>query len=295
MRKLFAAVAAIAMIVGGFAVWKSRGDSSTTNAGGSPRADANALKRLWCVPEAELACQQLPNRTVTVLTPAALEKLIISAGPSSDGLDVDGIVASSQWLQRWVPISAKLRLEKTPLATTELVAVVEKSGSSDGRSCAGQMLCLLKLGARLSLPSLDVSSAGTMAAATALKASGVTSPDDDSAANVVASLSAMRTILKKPRTSREALVALTQIHLLDAAVMTSAEFTASGVANGEAIPVSPAASITLSLGYIGEGTSTGNLHDQLAALLLRFGWSPPTIPSSELDSEFLNQTYKALR
>ena len=291
MRRIFAALAAVVMVVGGFVVWQSRRpDSGASGPSSTDTSVTRSLKTVWCVPEAALACSQLPDLTVEILAPAQIESRVIKSGSSSTGLGVDAIVATRHWLERWQPMSFGLKIETTAIASTELVAV-EKVG---GPGCAGNLVCLLKAGERLALPSLDATTSGTIAAALALKALGVTSLADDLDPAVVRSTATVKTSLNTPRTSAEALSALLTVRLLDAAVMTRAEFEAASPAGATATALIPQASVTLHIGGFGSA-GLSDVRSELAALLRTAGWAQPTARTSSPSAEFLNQTYNLLR
>jgi hypothetical protein len=290
MRRLLAALAAVAMLAGGFLVWNTRRNSNGASGSSTTATGAGAaFDILWCVPEAVVACRRVAGR-VEQLTPADIESRLTAPGISASQLQVDAIVATKPWLDRWLGIPIGLHIDPTPVASTQLVAV-EKVG---GPGCAGDLTCLLKRGSRLALPDLASTSAGTVAAALAIRSKGVTSIIDALAPAVVTASEQVKESLATPRNSVEALQALLQINLLDAAVMTRSEFDSASPANATVSVLKPAGAVTLHIGVLGNG-KPANLRKRLGDALTAEGWTPPVPDAASLSTEFLNQTYNLLR
>lgn len=288
MRRLLAAIAAVVMIAGGFLAYQARHDNANATDPATSDATGSEIASIWCVPEAQAACEQLPNVTATILSPAEIEARIVKAGKDPSALGVDAIVATKQWLDRWTPLSFDLKVDREAIAGTELVAV-EKNG---GLGCKGDLTCLLKAGSRLSIPDLRETSTGTIAAALSLQAEGATDLVDDLAPVVTSAASKVKRSLATPRTTIEALQALLAINLLDAVVMTRAEIESTSPANASVSPLSPAASVTVHIGVFGNADST-SLRTELRSQLLLGKWTANPAPD-DLSSAYLNQTYKLL-
>ena len=269
------------MIAVGFIVWQTRQDSGSSG----PAKTASGIKTIWCVPEAEVACRTANIEKVEILTPAAIEKRFNAAGTATD-LGTDAVVAPDYWVLRW----KRLFTVSAPLAETAVVAV-QKDGSA--KDCRGRLSCLVGLGPRFSIPSLTDSSAGLLTAALALKAAAVPASIDDTDPKTATAIDAVKQTLQG-QTSPEMLNNLLTLPLLDAAVMTRAEFLTAKPAKAIASAVVPAGVLTLQVGTFA-GTPTIDLRATLTTTLTANGWQPATTRLSSSDFAFINKTYDRLR
>ena len=269
------------MVAGGFIVWQTRQDPGPSG----PAKTASPIKTIWCVPEAEVACRTANIANVEILTPSAIEKRFNAAGTATD-LGTKVVVAPDYWVLRW----RRLFTVSVPLAETAVVAV-QKDGAT--KDCRGRLSCLVALGPRFSMPSLTDSSAGLLAAALALKAAAVPASLDDTDTKTAAAIDAVKQTLQG-QTSPEMLNNLLTLPLLDAAVMTRAEFTSAKPAKAIATAVEPAGVVILRVGAFA-GTPTLDLRATLTATLTANGWQPATTRPSSPDFAYINKTYDRLR
>ena len=262
MKRFAALVVAAALIVGGFVIHNRRID---------PEHGRPPLV-LWCVPDAAAACERVASGTVvvTVKTPLDMDSEI--AGDQS----VDAMVTSEAWLQL---VANRNRLEiSAPLVSTPIV-VATRSGEVFCREAQ----CLGGKTARTAFPERRTIAASVVAAALfngkaaddipiaqleALKRGGPTLPNGD------------------------AMLALVNTRLVDA-VVTTKPLTAS-VAGVSVRPVTPAASVGLSIGWIKEDPRLEGLAKKLRTAFTAQGWDGPRENVPGPDSNAVVEAYGIL-
>ena len=271
------------MIAVGFIVWQARNDSSTK----TPGTSASEVKTIWCVPEAVAACNATNVQSVVEMTPAAIEDAIVAAR-TRDALDTNAIVAPDYWLRRWNKVIA---FNGTTNLAASAVVAVQKAGTD--KNCEGKLNCLLALERRLSLPSLSSSSSGLLASALALKAASVQEPIDDTETKTADAIAAIKAALQE-QDSNAMFRNLLSASILDAAVMTKAEFVNADPAQALQTPVIPAGTVTMGVGtFTDSGLSA--LKESLSGGFTTNGWDPLGTPANAPADTYLNDTYEALR
>jgi hypothetical protein len=285
MRRLLAAIAAVVMVAVGFIVWQARNDSSSK----TPGTSASDIKTIWCVPEAEAACRKT-TYDVAIYPPTEIETLAKKAGSDSSTLGPDAIVAPAQWLTRYATVLPSLRVDRTPLASTEIVSVEKVKGLN----CQGKMTCLLAKDVRLGLPSISRTSSGLVVAAIALRAQGATDLSNIDDPKVSGATNALTAHLTFSRTVDDPLTSLLNLSLLDAAVMTRADFGDLNRTDAVVSPLLPGGSLTVGVAVFGSKNQP-ELHKELQDVLLAtVGWKSAVTASAGPDDRFLNKTYEIL-
>ena len=162
VRRILAALAAVAMLAAGFLVRRSLDD---------PQRGKAAL-RLACVPEAAAACSSVENSVVDELSPAEIEKALKGAAGDPP---YDAVVTVGPWPER-----IKGRTEAaTPTSDAPLVSspvvVARRSGVTD--TCASKLVCLVGLKGRASFPNVATTTSGAIIAAQTMQGGGVSQND----------------------------------------------------------------------------------------------------------------------
>lgn len=280
MRRILAAVAAIAMVAGGFLVRRGLNNPER----------GKAPLRLWCVPEAALACNELPGaRTgrvvVTVDSPANFESRLKSMDPQA--LSVDAIVTDPWWIDRAKPLPPAVA-NTTPLAASAIV-VAQREGDAN---CEGDIRCLTDR--KASIPAIDAGITGPLAAASlfVITKADPANPDSD----VVRANAHLLVELMKPIADGiTPLQGLTSLKLLDAVVLSAAEFKQAAPAGVVSRPLRPPTEIRLTLAAYVADARLATLAEDLRAQLLRTGWQTPGAPRTSPSNVLLNEVYKVVR
>jgi hypothetical protein len=243
VKRLVAFVAAVALVVGGFVVYNRRTDPER---GRAPLV-------LWCVPDAAAACEAVASSRVlvTVKTPLAMETAL------STDTTVDAIVTSLAWLER-ADDRAKLRVS-APLASTPIVVAI-RAGTNGCRD----LPCLTRPATKAALPPRATLAASIVGAGVfAGKA------EDELSTNLV-------DLLRRggPSTNGvDALTALVTVRLVDAVVTTKP--ATANVAGVTVQPVTPAASLGLSIGWVRDDPRLDDLGKSLRSTFTDQGWDDP--------------------
>lgn len=262
MRRFAALIVAVALIVGGFVIHNRRTD---------PERGRPPLV-LWCVPDAAAACGRVASSTVTVAvrTPLAMETALTS------DTTVDAIVTSMAWIER-ADDRAKVKVSAS-LATTAIV-VATRTGS---RVCS-DLSCLARPATKAALPRKDTLVASIVAA---VAFNGKAEDDIPSA-----ELDVVRR--GGPSTNGvDAMTALVTLPIVDA-VVTIKPATAN-VAGVSVRPVTPAASLGLSIGWIREDPRLVGLAKKLSAAFTAEGWDGPRENVPGPDSNSVVEAYGIL-
>jgi hypothetical protein len=251
MKRIAAFVVAVAFIVGGFVAYNARND---------PERGRPPLV-VWCVPDAAAACEAVASSRVTVAvkTPLAMETALAT------DTSVDAIVTSPAWLER-ADDRAKLRVS-APLASTPIV-VVTRTGTNGCRDLA----CLTRAETKAALPPRNTLAASIVGA----------DVFDGKAEDEIPT--ELVDILRRggPSTNGvDALAALVTVRLVDAVVTTKP--ATADVAGVSIQPVTPAASVGLSIGWIREDPRLDALAKSLRSKLTQLGWDGPgaTVPGPD--------------
>jgi hypothetical protein len=243
VRRLLAAVAAVAMLVAGYAVYLVRTDSqlpwkseaSSTAPTGSPttgtgsNAGTGVMRfEVSCVPEAEDACASVDNvgeSAFIIESPASTEK---AYGEKADDAP-DAWLTTSLGYERIRFVRRDLRLADT--VASSRIMVVTRSGATNtspnsatnsaansAATCAAKLACVARAG-RVAFPALSTG-AGLWIATSAVESvtpTGEELSSVDDLADGPAVLQGIRTAKKLPPV--EALSNLVSIRVLDAVVM----------------------------------------------------------------------------
>lgn len=244
--------------------------------------------RLWCVPEADTACNALPGaRTgrviVTVGSPQSFEDRLTKMDPQAS--EVDAIVTDPWWIDR-----AKT-LPITPTRTTPLGAsVIVVVQRTNDKSCGGAIACVLALGTQASMPSVDQGITGPIAVASAFTDAKVAVGEvDNEAGDAVIRL--VRPTLRPVAGGITPLQGLTSLKLLDAVVLSAADFRQAAPAGVVSSPLRPTSEIRVTLAAYTPDKRLTAVVDDLRTELLRAGWQTPGAPRTSPSNILLNAVY----
>ncbi len=265
MKRVLAAVVAIALIAGGFYANSQRTD---------PERGREPLQ-LWCVTDAASVCEALASDrvVVTIATPVEMESTLTAAtGPAP----INAVVSSPAWL-KLLDDKSKLKISSS-LASAPIV-VATKSGVS---TCT-DLPCLIAPAARAALPVPKSLSASIVAAG------GIGDKTEDQLN------SAVLEHLRAGGTASaglESMTALVSAGLLSAVV--TIEPTTNGVAGVTVRPVSPSAVLELDIGWIDEDPRLDDLATRLAKEFRAQGWDSPNDTTVGPDSNATIDAYRIL-
>jgi hypothetical protein len=303
VRRVLAALAALIMISGGFAVWAARtgrfsNDSATTTivtTGDSTVSADEPRLTIACIPEAEAACAAIGDITdvgFSVEPPSITEKQIGAKSAAAP----DGWITTALGYERVRLVNDSFR-DPIDVASTRIAVVTRPADTSPAATCKADLACLSSTG-RVSFPSVSSSGTGLSIATTASLA-GVAAgepapisveeiPDGD------AIVSALRRATKP--SGNDPLTSLTSVRLLDAVVLPEVRVRNLAPQGVEvtAAKAAPPVSLVLILPKSVSTTRAKAIATSVRAALLANGWDVPTSPRSLPNAGIANELVSAL-
>jgi Bacterial extracellular solute-binding protein len=240
VKRVAAAIIAIALVVAGFVINGRRTDPER----------GKAPLRLWCVKDAEQACNAL-----------ATDRLIVTIGSplDVDNADTaekfDAVVTSAPWLDR---LDAPNLLKTSAALAASSLVVATRTGNPK----SAEMSVLINPDSRIAFPP-----PGTLAASVAATNVGKGGTFDELTESQVVYLSQ-----GGARITEDALVTVTQTSLIDGAIVLEANTKNLSVTS---TLVSPKAVLQLEIGYLIEDARLDKVRDGIRSELLREGWQEP--------------------
>ena len=244
MRRLLAAIVAVAMLFGGYVVYLVRNDSklpwesSPSTSASDPQdvSDTPSIMQfnISCVPETEQACASTDNvgqSAFTIERPSATEKAF---GDNSSKAP-DAWLTTSLGFERVRLVRRDLKVAGV-VASTRVIVVTKAGATNAAVSCAGKLACVATA-ARVSFPAIDTGSGLWIATATVDTLVGpgrepATIDDIDGTSDVVQGIRSA-----KKSSAVEAFSNLVTLRLLDAVVTTESAVRSIGPTG---VDVSPA-------------------------------------------------------
>ena len=281
MRRILAALAAVAMLAAGFFVRRSLDD---------PQRGKAAL-RLACVPEAAAACSSVENSVVDELSPADIEKALKGAGGDSP---YDAVVTVSPWPERIKGVTqAAVPTSDVPLVSAPIV--VARRANAPNSCTTSTLVCLVALKGRASFPNVRTSTSGVIIAAQTMKGGGIEPTD------IAAETDASEALLTKLRVataangfSSDPITTLTSGGALLDAVVDAAVVIPKGAAGLVVTPVLPATTVQLRLvGFTGDDRLP-DAQSTLRRALTASGWQA-NATSGIPDVALMSATYARLQ
>lgn len=264
MRRVLAAVAAIAMIIAGFAAYNLRTD---------PDRGREAV-RMWCIPEAKTLCDDIAstqNVVVTVGSPKDVERQLLRAEPGAAPYDV--LVTAHHLVQRAMNTPNR-PVQTYSIASTPIVAVT-RTGQN---SCGGDIACLLKStdsAKRTAIPHPTATALGALAGAAAYRAADLTDATADTEPGLAVEAAIKEGVRSMQRQSLDPLVALTTVRLIDTVFATKAEHELINPAGTEATSLKPATSLQLEAAWLVADPRIATVVDGLKKAATTAKWSGP--------------------
>jgi hypothetical protein len=262
VRRLLAAVAAVVMLVAGYAIYLIRTDSKlpwessssrdttagnttadgTTGPGNVP--ESTVRFNVSCVSEAEQACASADNvgeSAFTIESPQSTEKAFGDKKPDAP----DAWLTTSLSYQRIALVRPDLRLAGT-LASSRIMVVTKSGATNPAVSCAAKLSCVAKAG-RVAFPAKTTGAGlwvatSTLTSATAAGERPATVDDIADGSAVLQGLNAAKKL-----SPNNALSNLTSVSLLDAVVLPEAALRSISPTGVNAVPALDAAPIAFVL------------------------------------------------
>ena len=302
MRRVLAALAALLMISGGFAIWAARTgrlssdtENTTVTSGDTAAAVNEPRLTIACIPEAEAACAAISDITdvgFSVEPPSITEKQIGSKSAAAP----DGWITTALGYERVRLVNDSFR-DPIDVASTRIVAVTRPADTSPAATCHANLACLTLAG-RVSFPNVGSSGTGLSIATTAALA-GVAAGDPaplsvDDLADGDAIVSALRRATKP--SGNDPLTSLTSIHLLDAVVLPDVRVRNLAPQGVEVTPAKAAPPISLVL-ILPKSVSAARakvITTSVRVSLLANGWDAPRSPRSLPNAAIANELVSAL-
>lgn len=257
MKRVLAAIAAIAMIAAGFVINNSR------KSGDAAAPTSRTPLVLWCVPDAADVCNSVASTSVLVSIKTPLE----TEAALAKGTRIDAVVTSSAWSDR-MDDRQQVKIAD-PLGSTPIVVA-----SRSGETVCSDAPCVIKTDTKAALPVPATLAASIVAA---LGTGG--RPADEIPSATVAFLQAGGA----PSSGFEPLTALVQARVVNAAVTTGA--TAKTIPGIE-IRSMKGAVLQLTLAWLVDDRRLDEVSTALKARLTTLGWDKAlaTVPGPDGNS-----------
>jgi hypothetical protein len=295
VRRLLAAIAAVAMLFAGYAIYLIRIDSKlpwesdstrTTTAGGSngpvDAPESTMQFNVSCISEAEQACasaDDVGQTAFTIESPQSTEKAY--GEKASDAPDAWLTTALSY--QRIALVRPDLRLAGT-LGSTQIMVVTKSGASNPAVTCAAKLSCVAKAG-RVAFPAKNTGVGLWVAAVTMTGA--IPAGEQPSTVDDIADGSTVLQGLNdaKKLSPNNALSNLTSVSLLDAVVLPEVSLRSIAPTGVNAVPAADTTPIALVLvvGKTVNDKQAKQLRSSLTKSLLANGFDPikGTIPTPD--------------
>lgn len=243
MRRLLAAIVAVAMLFGGYVVylirtdselpWESVSTSSVTNPDNPSGSSSIMQFNVSCVPETEDGCASADNvgqSAFTIETPSSTEKAFGDNSPKAP----DAWLTTTLGFERIRFVRPDLKIAGH-VASTRIMVVTKTGATNVAVSCAGKLACVANAG-RVSFPAVDTGAGLWVATATVDTLIG---PGEDPA--TIDDVEGASDVIQGIRTSKksspvEALSNLVTLRLLDAVVTTESAVRSIGPTGVELTP-----------------------------------------------------------